>query len=74
MVSVVDLCSPLFCQHCLHHLRPGVSSPGLYGGQDGKECDLGDDSCGHYARRSHDAGVHFLEPVDRHGNSALPTL
>lgn len=32
---------------------------------------MGGDSRGGHARRSHDAGIHFLEPVDRHGNAAL---
>lgn len=30
---------------------------------------MGDDSRGQHTRRSHDAGLHLLEPMDRHGNA-----
>lgn len=56
-------------QYCVHHLSPCISNSGLYGWQDGEECDLGVNCCRRHAHRSHDAGLHLLEPMDRHGNA-----
>ena len=59
---------PLLSQCGVHHLSPCRSPPGLSGGQDRPERALGHVCRGRHARRSHDAGLHLLEPLDRHGN------